>query len=295
MSNVSQFSTSAASNNSSSPDGFPEGMAPSGVNDSARELMAALAKWYSDTDGTLSTGGSGNAYTLSSNSSHAALTDQSILVFRFDRANTGAATLNVDSLGAKSILTDEGNALISGQIRANSLGVVVYSSNQDSYMLVNDPSVITTRGDLLVGDSSGEDSRLAIGSANTVLVSDGTDASWSSTTGTDTVDTAAIQSGAVDTAELADSAVTKAKINGSAVTQTELDVTTASQSGDSVASSTDITLAVNPFFPMIHVSDDDTRLSGHSSDGGGANNPRFRFVKTGATFNYDVDYRRVKQ
>lgn len=47
MADVSAWSTTASSNNSVSPDGFPENMAPSGVNDSAREVMAAVARWYS--------------------------------------------------------------------------------------------------------------------------------------------------------------------------------------------------------------------------------------------------------
>lgn len=46
MSNVRDWSTTAASNNSASPDGWPENMAPSGVNDSAREMMASLKEWY---------------------------------------------------------------------------------------------------------------------------------------------------------------------------------------------------------------------------------------------------------
>lgn len=45
MSDVSTWDTSAAGNSSVSPDGFPEGMPPSGVNDSAREVMAAVARW----------------------------------------------------------------------------------------------------------------------------------------------------------------------------------------------------------------------------------------------------------
>lgn len=50
MSNISTWTTSAASNNSVSPDGFPENMAPSGVNDSAREVMAAVRRWYVDAE-----------------------------------------------------------------------------------------------------------------------------------------------------------------------------------------------------------------------------------------------------
>jgi hypothetical protein len=48
---VRSWSTTPASNNDASPDGFPEGMAPSGVNDSARELMAATKEWYDTTYG----------------------------------------------------------------------------------------------------------------------------------------------------------------------------------------------------------------------------------------------------
>lgn len=43
---IKDWSTTAASNNSASPNGFPEGMSPSGVNDSAREMMATLRAWY---------------------------------------------------------------------------------------------------------------------------------------------------------------------------------------------------------------------------------------------------------
>jgi len=43
----------------------------------------------------------------------------------------------------------------------------------------NDPdSIITAQGDLIVGDASNDGTRLAVGSANTVLTSDGTDPSW---------------------------------------------------------------------------------------------------------------------
>lgn len=42
MSDIGTWSTTAANNNSASPDGFPEGMAPSGLNDSSREVMAAV-------------------------------------------------------------------------------------------------------------------------------------------------------------------------------------------------------------------------------------------------------------
>lgn len=52
MSDIKSWSTLAASNNASVPNGWPEGMAPSGVNDSARELMGAVRRWYDDAQWT---------------------------------------------------------------------------------------------------------------------------------------------------------------------------------------------------------------------------------------------------
>jgi len=134
--NISQWSTSAASNNSAPPNGFPEGQAPSTLNDAARELMAAVSRWYEDTQGGLVTTGTGNAYVLTTNSSHAALADQSLLSFRADRANTGAATLNVDGLGAKSIQSGGAN-LGSGEIVQDAIYTVAYNSQNDTYDIVN--------------------------------------------------------------------------------------------------------------------------------------------------------------
>lgn len=55
MSEVVTWSAIAAENNLPSPNGFPENMAPSGVNNSARELMAAVRRAF-DTVGLISSG-----------------------------------------------------------------------------------------------------------------------------------------------------------------------------------------------------------------------------------------------
>lgn len=133
MANISQFSTAAASNNDPSPDGAPEGMAPSGVNDTIRENMAALARWYSDTDGTLVTTGSANVYALTTNNAHAALADQSMIILRANVTNTGASTLNVDTLGAKAIKINHDEDVASGDIEANGIYIAVYNANDDVY------------------------------------------------------------------------------------------------------------------------------------------------------------------
>jgi hypothetical protein len=52
MSDIKKWSTAAASNNASPPDGWPEGQAPSTVNNCARENMAATKRWYIDAQWT---------------------------------------------------------------------------------------------------------------------------------------------------------------------------------------------------------------------------------------------------
>ncbi len=136
MSNVSEWSSTAASNNSAPPNGAPEGMAANTLNDTMREFMAALAKWYGDISGDLVSTGSSSAYLLTTNSAHATLADQSILAFRANHTNTGASTLNVDSLGAKSIRLG-GSALLAGAIPSGSIVIVAYNSNTDFYDLLS--------------------------------------------------------------------------------------------------------------------------------------------------------------
>lgn len=50
MAAIKTWSTTAASNNSTPPDGFPENMARSAVNDGMREVMAQIKAWYDDAE-----------------------------------------------------------------------------------------------------------------------------------------------------------------------------------------------------------------------------------------------------
>lgn len=68
MANISTWSTTAANNNSNPPDGWPENMAPSAVNDAAREMMASVRTWYEDAEwtnfGYTHTYASGTSFTI---------------------------------------------------------------------------------------------------------------------------------------------------------------------------------------------------------------------------------------
>jgi len=141
MSNISAWSTTAASNNASPPNGAPEGMSPASVNDCIRECMAAIAKFYKDTQGTLVTTGSANAYVLTTNNAHASLAAQSLIVFRANFTNTSTCTLNVDGLGAKTI-KHRSAALVANAILQNEHYAVTYNATNDCYDLHTVPNAI---------------------------------------------------------------------------------------------------------------------------------------------------------
>lgn len=48
MSGIKDYSTTPANNNSSPPNGFPEGMAPASLNDGMRQVMADIRSWFED-------------------------------------------------------------------------------------------------------------------------------------------------------------------------------------------------------------------------------------------------------
>jgi len=113
-----------------------EGEPPGAVNDAMRGIMASLARWLKDNNGTLSAGGASNAYTLSSpNVAYTALNAGLVVSFKAAFTNTGAATLNLGSLGPKKLLslTAPGSGdLAANQIRNNGHYVVHYDAAADS-------------------------------------------------------------------------------------------------------------------------------------------------------------------
>jgi microcystin-dependent protein len=86
-------------NTTAAPDGAPEGMAPSGVNNVLRAHQGAVKRFYNWTIPKI-TGGSGTAYTLSYAVAPGALVDGMTHLVQFNVANGNAATLAVNALGA---------------------------------------------------------------------------------------------------------------------------------------------------------------------------------------------------
>lgn len=141
---VQQWSTVAADNNSSPPTGAPEGMAAAAVNNTMREMMASVAieaqvnrvKYLNSVAGT-------NTITASMTPALTAYSAGMIVVATPANNTTGAATINIDSVGAKSIVRGDGAALESGDMQASTAHVLVYDGtnfvclNPLSFSLVN--------------------------------------------------------------------------------------------------------------------------------------------------------------
>lgn len=127
MSQVRTWSTTPASNNSSPPDGAPEGQTAASLNNVIRQIMAELAVLYSwEHPTTISTGTDTIVLTLSV----APTSYTSGMRFSFYKNgsdNTGAVTLNVNSLGAKAVVKRDGStALSAADLKANASYEVEY-------------------------------------------------------------------------------------------------------------------------------------------------------------------------
>jgi hypothetical protein len=184
---ASNWSETDASNNSAAPDGAPEGMAPSGVNDTMRAMMGGVKRFWDRINGVLTSGGGTTAYTLTPTVALGSYVTGERFTFKANATSTGAATLNISALGAKNIYKMANAAVaatVAGDLVDNMMYEVVYDGTQ--FILLNPSTagadVLTTRGDILRRGAT-IPSRLAIGAANRVLTSDGTDPAWGQVTG----------------------------------------------------------------------------------------------------------------
>ena len=133
---VYKWSTTASSNDDAdSTINWIEGQAPSTINNSARAMMAAVAKWRDDQSGNLVTGGTSTAYTLTTNQVYTALTDGISVTCRMSATNGASPTLNVDSLGAKSIASVYGTAISTGALLSGAVHTFTYDSTDDKWLV----------------------------------------------------------------------------------------------------------------------------------------------------------------
>lgn len=110
MSEVRDWSPSAIGNSDNPPNGFPENMDFSQVNDAAREVMAAISRWQTATSGAVVSTGAGNRYVVAYTLSLLSLRTGDRFAFRANHDSpSGSVTLNVNSLGNIPLVTVGGD------------------------------------------------------------------------------------------------------------------------------------------------------------------------------------------
>ena len=188
MAELNDLSVTDASNTAR----FPEGQARSSVNNAARALEGILARWHKDNNGSLATGGTSTAITVTLNqSSIAAWYDGLTFAARITTTCGATPTINPTgsgALGAKSLYwAGSGVQLAANDLTSTAVAWFMYEATSDKVYVYGAPpyainGLLTTRGDLVTRDAS-TPVRLAIGSASTVLRTDGTDPSWGKVAG----------------------------------------------------------------------------------------------------------------
>jgi hypothetical protein len=128
---IKNYSTTAANNNAAPPNGFPEGMAPSDVNNSARTVMADIRSWYEDAQWI----DYGNVPTYVSTNSFSVIGNQTAIYtvgrrIKLSDASNLYGTISASvftTLTTVTVTLDSGSLTIA--LNAVALGIITPSSN----------------------------------------------------------------------------------------------------------------------------------------------------------------------
>lgn len=134
---IQSWSTTASSNTDVDGTNIAENCDPANVNNGIRAVMANVAALRDLNGGAITSGGSSNAYTLTSGLSLAAYQQGVLMSMKANHVNTGAATINVDGLGNKSLKLPNGSALVAGSIALGGIYHLAYESGADVVFVLN--------------------------------------------------------------------------------------------------------------------------------------------------------------
>lgn len=132
---VSWSQTASSNATADSNVNWQEGQAPSSVNDSAREMMASMAKYRDDIHGLTVTTGTGTAYSLTSYQIQTSNLNGMTIQFIPGTTNTGPVTLSLDGQTARPIRWLTGVDLPAGVLISGSLYRVTYRSATSEWLL----------------------------------------------------------------------------------------------------------------------------------------------------------------
>jgi len=157
MSDIKDWSTTAASNNASPPDGFPEGMAPSDVNNSAREVMASVRGFYDNYEWR----DWGHTYTYASSTSFttAAGDGDTTAVYHEQRRIQAVGSLTGTIWGSISSSSHSSVTTVNitwdvGSLQNETLTISVGPENNTVYIPYNAIGDIPTTGNLIAPNNT---------------------------------------------------------------------------------------------------------------------------------------------
>ncbi|RTM11540.1 MAG: phage tail protein [Bradyrhizobiaceae bacterium] len=129
--------TASADATADSTINWAEGQSPASVNDSARAMMAAVAKYRDDVAGAIVTTGTGTAYAVNTYQVFQSLSQLNgqVIAFTPHATNGATVTLNVDSLGAKPLRSAPSSELPIGVLIQGTPYVALYNHADQAFYL----------------------------------------------------------------------------------------------------------------------------------------------------------------
>lgn len=137
---VRDYSTTANDNTSIEGIALADTMLANALDNAIRQAMADTAELLLDIAAPTATTGSSNAYVLATTGTVTSYADKLRLVIRPNFSNTGACTINVDSLGAIDIKIYTSSGIgnpASGQIQSGGVYDLIYVSALSDFVLLN--------------------------------------------------------------------------------------------------------------------------------------------------------------
>lgn len=125
----SKWSETDAQNNSVAPNGWQTGYLANTIAPTGRQMMAATKRFYNRINAIYTTTGTATALVLTFTQAPAAYSKGERIAFFPNVTNTGAITLNINGLGAKSIVKSDGTALTAGDVASGQFTEIVYDGS----------------------------------------------------------------------------------------------------------------------------------------------------------------------
>lgn len=191
---IGGWSTTAGNNNDAPPDGHGEGDSAGSMNNTLREVMASIKEWYDDTQPSVASTGSGGSFSFAASQSIGSYATGQVFSFIASFPITGSATLNVDGVGAKTIVKQGGTATLAADDIVTGQHVVVsYDATGDRWQLLSPPSTdnsglsspigasdggtgltTITDGGVMLGSGTGTVTAMSVLADGEIIVGDGT-------------------------------------------------------------------------------------------------------------------------